>query len=367
METSGKGWGMLEALETGLGLEIVQWFQLMRSDLLTPIALFFHFAGAGIFYVAVIGTVYWMIDKRLGMRLFFALIIIGLITLLLKELFGRPRPHHIIDGGIMALVADTSYGLPSGHTSMAFVFWGYFAFWMQKRRITIGVMCFVILMGLSRMYLGVHFPQDVVGGLILGAIVLTLYYQYVERVVDWWHEQVIWIQLGSPILLGIITIVVLNSNEDGLTLAGLLIGAAFGIVLETRFIHFDSKNQWSRRILQSFLGLVIAIGILQGLDILFDRIEPPTYAYVVEDATAITALQAEINVINGTALEVCPIAFEVDLSNDLLNVCEVQTTPLSAILRIIRYSIVAIFAISIIPYLSIKLNLMKQMPSHQSA
>jgi len=351
---------MFEGLELGLGLEVVRWFQTLRFGLLDNLALFLDFANDGLFYVVIIGGIYWMFNKQLGIRMLFALIISGMITLIFKELFSRPRPYEILDSGIIPLVTESTFGIPSGHASMTFVIWGYFAYWMKKRPITVLVISYITLQGLSRMYLGVHFPQDVITGWLLGGGLLWLYATQIDWVDRWWRTQSIVIQFGVPIAFGLLSLLFFLGNTDGLTSTGLLVGAGGAIIIESRYIHFSHKESVSYRIVQFILGLVIAVAILEGLDIVFEAIVPPTYVYIEDATEEIKALQAQLNFEDGTATEVCTLADENNLDDIMSKACKEQVTPLAAILRVLRYAILALFAMSIIPYLSIRLNLMER-------
>jgi membrane-associated phospholipid phosphatase len=351
---------MFGGLETGIGLEVVRWFQTIRFGLFDNLALFFHAANSGLFYVVFIGAIYWMFDKRLGMRMLFALIIIGLVTLVFKDIFARPRPYEILNGGIIPLVNEHGYGIPSGHSSMPLVIWGYCAYWLKRRPITIGVMIFVTLMGLSRMYLGVHFPQDVIGGWLLGGVVLWLYVNFVEQVVPWWEKQGLLIQLGLPSAIGILSMLFFIDDVDGLTFIGLLIGAGIAVVVESRYVHFTHTENLMRRAAQFIIGIIISVAILQGLDVAFEVIEPPTYVYAEDNTEGIMALQAQVVAADESATLVCTYAQENDLDEAMINVCEEQVTPLAALLRVLRYSLLVVVAMSFVPYLSIKGKLMER-------
>jgi membrane-associated phospholipid phosphatase len=351
---------MLEGLELGIGLEIVRWFQTLRFGLLDNIAVILDFANDGIFYVVIIGAIYWMFNKDLGIRMLFALIISGILTLVLKDIFARPRPYEILYSGIIPLVKESTFGIPSGHSLMTLVIWGYFAIWMKKRSIAIAVTTYIIVQGLSRMYMGVHFPQDVLAGWLLGGIILWSYATQIDRVDIWWRSQSLLIQLGVPIAFGILSMLFFLGNLDGLAFAGLLLGAGGAVVFESRYIHFRHKQSRVHRAVQFILGLVIALAILEGLDIVFDVIEPPTYVYIEENVEEIAALQVQVNLEDGSATDVCMTADESDLDDAMNEACNEQVTPLAAGLRVVRYSMLALFAMSIIPYLSIRLNLMER-------
>lgn len=113
--------------------------------------------------------------RRLAVILLANGIIGYLCVLLLKGLIARPRPFGIIDGVHERELLVSGFGFPSGHTTMAAVLSLTLAFYLKgKWRILPFV--WIPLVGISRMYLGVHSPLDIVGGLALGSVVVLLSY-----------------------------------------------------------------------------------------------------------------------------------------------------------------------------------------------
>jgi membrane-associated phospholipid phosphatase len=128
------------------------------------IATFFGSSWAAV--LAVIGA-FAARAYRLAWRL--ALTIVGAygIAYLAKHLIGRARPAEIV-ASVHVRVAETGMGFPSGHatisTVIAFTVWPY----LPKRVRWVLVPLFVAMVCLSRLYLGVHFPLDIVGGVAIG-------------------------------------------------------------------------------------------------------------------------------------------------------------------------------------------------------
>ena len=118
-----------------------------------------------------------VVNKRIKISLAINLIGITIINNLLKVIIARPRPD------INRLVDETGYSFPSGHSITSMVFYGYLIYLIYKyvdnRKVKIPLMIFLVLLipviGLSRIYLGVHYTSDVVGGFLLGTVYLILF------------------------------------------------------------------------------------------------------------------------------------------------------------------------------------------------
>lgn len=110
----------------------------------------------------------------------------ALFNLLLKWIFKRERPD------IRPLIEEQGFSFPSGHSMGSFIFYGSLAYMiihLAKRKRwkaawTVMLSSFIIMIGLSRIYLGVHFPSDVIAGFAAGGAWLTImiigfrYYEY---------------------------------------------------------------------------------------------------------------------------------------------------------------------------------------------
>lgn len=91
----------------------------------------------------------------------------------MKNIVARTRPYEVIDGLQRLVAAETSYSFPSGHSSSAFAC-AVVIFKEMPKKFGIPALSFAIIIALSRLYVGVHYPSDVLSGVLLGTILALL-------------------------------------------------------------------------------------------------------------------------------------------------------------------------------------------------
>jgi hypothetical protein len=117
------------------------------------------------------------------MRTLMVLISTDFLTLGFKQALRQPRPYWV--GQVKPLAEETSYGIPSSHASDSLAVWGYLAYRLKKDWLWALMILVVLLIGLSRMYLGVHFPTDVLAGWLIGLVVIIVFARSEDRVAAW--------------------------------------------------------------------------------------------------------------------------------------------------------------------------------------
>ncbi len=150
----------------------IHFLQHLFGQRLHPLFMFFTGLGTTAVLWPLLLLYYWLIDPLFARRLSIALAASFLANRILKELFGTDRPFQT-DESLSTTSAERTalgHGFPSGHSQNAATFWLAFAFRFQRRWLWIIAGLIVLAVGLSRLYLGVHLPEDVGGGFILGAI-----------------------------------------------------------------------------------------------------------------------------------------------------------------------------------------------------
>ncbi len=167
----------------GLQIAIIQALQSQQSLLGVPMAVF-SFLGAPEFYLVAVPVLYWCWDPRLGFRLGILLGISTGLNDVLKIAVHSPRPYWV-SPEVKALNSHPSFGLPSAHAQAAVTFWGPLAATVRRRGVWVLAAILIVLIGVSRIYEGVHYPIDTISGWLVGAAVLLAFLRWEGPVGSW--------------------------------------------------------------------------------------------------------------------------------------------------------------------------------------
>lgn len=156
----------------------------LRSDFLTPVMTFITRLGDAGFIWILLGIVLLFPPKtrRGGFDMIICLAAAFVLTdIVLKDLIGRIRPYEVIEGLKLLVAPETSFSFPSGHTSASFACATALTLSFGKK----GAWSFVLaaLIALSRLYVGVHYPTDVLGGIVVGTLAAVGAYYLLKRFV----------------------------------------------------------------------------------------------------------------------------------------------------------------------------------------
>lgn len=164
----------MENLELGLGLDIVRWFESWRTPAVDAFFAPFNPIGGTLFYLLLLPLIYWCIDASFGRRALLTFLVVVWLNMCLKQWWGRPRPFQV-SSAVNPSFMVRGPGLPSGHAMMATALWGMVAVRARRRWVTALVVLLIFLMGTSRLVAGVHYPQDVLAGWLLGGIAVMFF------------------------------------------------------------------------------------------------------------------------------------------------------------------------------------------------
>ena len=245
------------------GYFFIQGLQAYRNPFFDLFFQLLTFMGNVEFYLILLPTFYWMINKRLGTHFAVLFVASTYINLYLKYTFNQPRPSA---NRVTVLGAESlEPSLPSGHAQNAMVLWGFLGKTFQTGWFQALMIFLIIGVGISRLYLGVHFPHDVLAGWGVGLIVLFLYFKLAPPIETWFSQQTLPIQMIVPTALSILLLLLFN-NEDVTDLVGAFCGLGLGVPLEVAKVQYKEHNgSWAQRLARYLLGLVVLILIWRGL------------------------------------------------------------------------------------------------------
>ena len=236
-------------------LEILRYFQSFSNQPLDSFFELITMLGEDLFFIIVVAIFYWCINKSFGYKLAFVYLTSGAFNTIIKEIVKFPRP--IGYEGIKSSRVETAggYSFPSGHTQQSTsLFTTIMVAFKKKWLYLLGVLA-ILLVGFSRMYLGVHWPTDVIGGLVIGIIWTII----AIRLFDWSKDK------GKPVLLGAFVIpmlicILFIQTATYYKAVGTLTALWVGYIIENKYINYETKAVWWKQIIKliiGFLGLIL--------------------------------------------------------------------------------------------------------------
>jgi len=284
---------------TDKGIQVVLYLQGI-GDWLTAPMTFLTFLGNEEFFLIVMPGIYWCLDTALGLEVGLILMVSNSLNNILKLAFHSPRPFWI-STEVNALSEETSFGIPSGHAQNAVAVWGYLAASLRRQWGWLLAIFLITLIGVSRIYLAVHFPVDVVMGWLVGIIVLWAFLSYRTPATSYLKLKNAMVKILITfaislflILLGMIALAALGDWNipqswiqtaainipnaepvDPLSLSGLitsasaLFGLAAGYIFINQRMGFNARGVWWKRLLRYLVGVVGVVLIWAGLDAVF--------------------------------------------------------------------------------------------------
>jgi membrane-associated phospholipid phosphatase len=253
------------------GVEVIIAIQAIHTPMVDGFFNVVTSLGSEEFYLFLLPLLYWCIDKRLAQRLAYLFLFSVYSNAALKDFFRHPRPFEY-DPRVLKLdwvpADELGYGFPSGHSQAAITAWGYLAAWVRRRWMAVLAATLVILIAFSRMYLGVHFPTDVLGGLLIGGVWLGLFVVIEPRLGHWLSWQTLGLQIGLALVVPAALLLGYSSGDAAVAM-GTLIGLGAGIVVEGRAVRFSPGGPIWQRAARFIVGVVVILILREGLKLVF--------------------------------------------------------------------------------------------------
>jgi membrane-associated phospholipid phosphatase len=275
-----------------LGARLIVALQGLGDWLTLPMKLF-SFLGTEDFFLLGLPILYWCVDSMLGMRVGVLLMFSTSLNSALKIALHGVRPYWY-SADVRGMAEETSFGVPSNHAQSAAVVWGLLGAFLRKWWGWLITGLLIFLIGISRLYLGVHFPHDVLLGWLLGGLILWLAVRYWDPVAArmkrlsttrkfvaaflasvvifllpvipyaWlkitnWQPPQAWAEYATQAF----------SLQGAATSAGTFLGMWVGFIWLTRQGGFRTRGEWWKLVLRYLLGVAGALAIRYGLKFIF--------------------------------------------------------------------------------------------------
>ena len=242
-------------------LEILRHIQSIANPFFDFLFQLITICGEQIVLISIISIIYWALDKKFGEYIAYSVLTSVLLNNAIKDIFKMKRP--IGEEGIRTLREQTAtgYSFPSGHTQSASSFYGSMAIYLKNRVMYIIATVMIILIGFSRLYLGVHYPKDVIVGGVLGVLTSLVCYKLYNRVENKMLLYVVTFAIFIPALT-------FAHSADFIKGMGTYLGFIIGIYIEKRYVNFSTEGNTGNKIIRVLLGIVILLVLQLGLKVI---------------------------------------------------------------------------------------------------
>jgi len=242
-------------------IDFIVWIQIVASDFTILLARFFTFCGEEYFLIFILGLIYWSINKDLGRKVAIAMSSSLLLGTLIKGIVLRRRPYMDNESvkclraphaeGDLYSPKDQGFSMPSLHSAMSVATYGSIAYNLKKKFSIIIAIVVPFLIGLSRPFMGAHYPTDVLIGWIVGLICVFLF-GAIEK------------KFGYKVPLIILLIIGIAGffycrDAEFYSGYGVTLGILIGFTFEEKLVKFEHCKKWWTYIVRPIVGVLIFI------------------------------------------------------------------------------------------------------------
>jgi membrane-associated phospholipid phosphatase len=252
-----------------MGIELLHFIQSFHSGLLDTLFIWITKLGNESFYLIFLPFVYWIVSRDLGFRLTLILLTAALTNGMLKNCLMMPRPSPEEGVRILYEKSGTGFGFPSGHAQDNTAIWGYLAvrlgdarkywYWLAG--------AVILLVGLSRIYLGLHYPGDVLGGVVFGLLIVAAAV-WLDNTSERWTLSGYrrWLFVLLPLV-----VLPFYHTAFAYKTVGFMVGTIAGFLLDLQYVGFSARSS----LMGQAVKLVVGYGGFVGLRIATDMVVPP--------------------------------------------------------------------------------------------
>lgn len=246
--------------------DFLVWLTGLQTPWLDQVAYVLTLMGNEEFYMLIVPVIYWCVSKTRGFQLFYIFLFSIYINLFLKINVAAPRPVGV--EGVNSLFMESANvgghypndSFPSGHAQASTTLWGYLASWVAKPWFWIMTACLIFLISFTRLYVGLHWPIDVLAGIVI-AIVLLIVSNKISEFLKGVSTKAQWVMA----ILFPLGLAALFPNPDSLKICGFMLGGAIGYLWEKDHLGMKISPYLIRKVIAFLLGTAGVFALTIGL------------------------------------------------------------------------------------------------------
>jgi len=270
-------------------MDILYWLESIRNPFLDAVMSFFTLFGSELMFIVIALAVFWCVDKKEGYYVLFVGFFGTILNQFLKLLFRIPRPWvNTSLKPVEGAVSDAGgYSFPSGHTQNVTGTLGSIARWSKAWGVRILMIVVLLLTSFSRMYLGVHTPLDVGVSLLIGAVLVFVFYPNDKSAAEDPKKMSLLLTVMSALSFAFVLYAnltpfegvdelnwhnVLEGRKNSYSLFGALLGFCVAYPIERKKINFCERSVWWIQAIKLIGGLLGLLAVKEGLKLVFNTI-----------------------------------------------------------------------------------------------
>jgi membrane-associated phospholipid phosphatase len=246
--------------------DVLIWITNYQTPFLDKIASILTFMGNAEFYFLLLPLIYWCFSKTVGFRLLYIFISSTYINAFLKINFAISRPVGI--EGVQSLFVESAEvgshypndSFPSGHAQGSATLWGYLAYVLKKPMFWAFAVTFVFLISLSRLYTGLHWPIDVISGILIAIVILVVGIKLEESLIHLSRKMQWLLAIIVPVLLAFFF-----PQPEGYKYSGFLLGSGIAYLIEGKYIRMSLKTAVWKKTVAYVIGMLGLFALQVGI------------------------------------------------------------------------------------------------------